>query len=83
VVESLDPDRVCGYMQQALHSLADALEAAPERPMRQLEVLPNAERTLLLQTWNATQQDYPAHQCIHQLFEAQAERTPEATALVY
>ncbi|MCG1043622.1 non-ribosomal peptide synthetase, partial [Mycetohabitans sp. B8] len=34
VVESLDPDRVCGYMQQALHSLADALEAAPERPMR-------------------------------------------------
>ncbi|MCG1043621.1 amino acid adenylation domain-containing protein, partial [Mycetohabitans sp. B8] len=83
VVESLDPDRVCGYMQQALHSLADALEAAPERPMRQLEVLPNAERTLLLQTWNATQQNYPAHQCIHQLFEAQAERTPEATALVY
>ncbi|MCG1019981.1 amino acid adenylation domain-containing protein, partial [Mycetohabitans sp. B4] len=38
---------------------------------------------LLLQTWNATQRDYPAHQCIHQLFEAQVERTPEATALVY
>ncbi|MCG1020028.1 AMP-binding protein, partial [Mycetohabitans sp. B4] len=38
---------------------------------------------LLLQTWNATQRDYPAHQCIHQLFEAQVERTPEATALVF
>ncbi|WXK34589.1 amino acid adenylation domain-containing protein (plasmid) [Mycetohabitans rhizoxinica] len=82
-VASLDPDRICGYMQQALHSLAEALETAPEGPIEQLEVLPNEERELLLQTWNATQQDYPAHQCIHQLFEAQVERTPEATALVY
>ncbi|KAG0181657.1 hypothetical protein DFQ28_002297, partial [Apophysomyces sp. BC1034] len=81
VVEPLDPDRVCGYMQQALESLAEALEATPERPARQLEVLPSEERTLLLQTWNVTQQDYPVHLCIHQLFEAQVARTPEATAL--
>ncbi|MCG1019617.1 MULTISPECIES: non-ribosomal peptide synthetase [Burkholderiaceae] len=82
-VASLDPDRVCGYMQQVLESLAEALETAPEQPVQQLQVLPSEERTLLLETWNATQRDYPLHLCIHQLFEAQVERTPQAPALVY
>ncbi|MCF7697207.1 amino acid adenylation domain-containing protein, partial [Mycetohabitans sp. B2] len=83
VAQPLDPDRVCGYMQQTLASLAKALEQEPDTPVQQLEVLPEIERQLLLETWNATQQTYPAHLCVHQLFEAQAERTPEATALVY
>ncbi|PPB81010.1 non-ribosomal peptide synthetase [Mycetohabitans endofungorum] len=82
-VSSLEPERVCAYMQQALHSLADALEVAPDTPMQQLQVLPEAERELLLNTWNATQQAYPKHRCVHQLFEAQVERTPEALALIY
>ncbi|MCG1019693.1 non-ribosomal peptide synthetase, partial [Mycetohabitans sp. B4] len=82
-VPSLEPERVCAYMQQALHSLADALEATPDTAVQQLQVLPEAERQLLLQTWNATQQAYPLHWCVHQLFEAQVERTPEAPALVF
>ncbi|WP_338925532.1 non-ribosomal peptide synthase/polyketide synthase [Mycetohabitans endofungorum] len=81
-VQPLDPDRIVGYMQQALESLAAALEHTPNLPVQQLNVLPANERTLLLETWNATQQDYPAHQCIHQLFEAQVEHTPQAPALV-
>ncbi|PPB80117.1 condensation domain-containing protein, partial [Mycetohabitans endofungorum] len=80
---SLEPERVCAYMQQALHSLADALEAAPDTAVQKLQVLPEAERELLLDTWNATQQVYPSHVCVHQLFEAQVERTPEAPALVF
>lgn len=52
-------------------------------PVGKLNLLPPVERTLLLNTWNATEQDYPKHQCIHRLFEAQVERTPEAIALVY
>ena len=83
VVQLLDPARVCGYMQQALQSLAEALECTPDRPVWQLEVLPGEERTLLLERWNTTECDYPAQECIHQLFEAQVERTPEAIALVY
>ncbi|MCG1048400.1 non-ribosomal peptide synthetase [Mycetohabitans rhizoxinica] len=82
-VPPLEPERVCAYMQQALQSLADALEATPDIAVQQLQVLPEAERELLLDTWNATQRDYPSHLCIHQLFEAQVERTPEAPALVY
>ncbi|WP_118985761.1 non-ribosomal peptide synthetase, partial [Photorhabdus sp. CRCIA-P01] len=82
VVQPFDSERVCGYMQQALESLADALELAPETPVRALSILPASERTLLLENWNATETPYPEQLCIHQLIEQQAEKTPEATALI-
>ncbi|WP_338011102.1 amino acid adenylation domain-containing protein [Photorhabdus temperata] len=82
VVQPFDPESLCGYMQQALESLVEALEQAPETPVRTLEILPEAERTLLLETWNATETAYPDALCIHQLFEQQVEKTPEATALI-
>ncbi|MGH7824202.1 MAG: non-ribosomal peptide synthetase [Candidatus Binatia bacterium] len=33
--------------------------------------------------WNQTETDLPRDQCIHQLFEIQAQRTPDACALVF
>ncbi|KAG0321904.1 hypothetical protein BGZ97_009763, partial [Linnemannia gamsii] len=83
VVAPYDPVRICGYMQQTLQSLVEALERTPDMPVYQLEALPRTERELLLNTWNATQQDYPSHLGVHQLFEAQVERAPKAIALVY
>ncbi|KAF9962702.1 hypothetical protein BGZ65_008418 [Modicella reniformis] len=83
VVRPFDSVRVCGYMEQALHNLANAIEQTPDLPANHLDVLPMEERELLLQTWNATRQDYPADQCIHNIFEWQVERTPQATALVF
>ncbi|MCA6222761.1 non-ribosomal peptide synthetase, partial [Photorhabdus antumapuensis] len=82
-VQPFDPDRICGYMQQALESLVEALEQAPETSVRALNILPETERTLLLETWNVTETAYPDALCIHQLFEQQVERAPEATALAY
>ncbi|MGV7960807.1 amino acid adenylation domain-containing protein [Photorhabdus tasmaniensis] len=83
VVQPFDPDRICGYMQQALESLIEVLEQAPETPVRAMNILPETERTLLLKTWNTTETAYPEQLCIHQLFEQQAKENPEATALVY
>ncbi|TDB49066.1 non-ribosomal peptide synthetase [Photorhabdus khanii] len=83
IVQPFDPERVCGYMQQALESLVAALEQAPETPVRMLEILPETERNLLLKTWNATETAYPDPLCIHQLFEQQTEKNPDATALIY
>ncbi|NHB98753.1 non-ribosomal peptide synthetase, partial [Photorhabdus stackebrandtii] len=82
VVQPFEPERLCSYMYQALESLVEALEQAPEMPVRALNVLPETERTLLLETWNATETVYPEQLCIHQLFEQQAEKTPGATALI-
>ncbi len=83
IVQPIDPERVCGYMQQALESLAAALEQQPEAPVRLLNILSAAEKRLLLETWNATEAPYPDQCCIHQLFEQQAEKTPDAIALMY
>ena len=50
---------------------------------RAVPLLDEAERRQLLIDWNNTQKDYPTHQLLHQLFEAQADRTPDATAIVF
>ncbi|HEX4715080.1 MAG TPA: AMP-binding protein, partial [Ktedonobacteraceae bacterium] len=80
---TIDPLRVCGYMHKALASLVEALEQAPDTPLYALDVLPQAERELILQSWNDTAAEYPRDLCAHQLFEQQVERTPGATALVF
>ena len=46
-------------------------------------VLPETERQMVLYDWNATTQDYPADACVHQAFEAQVVRTPDAEALAF
>ncbi|SAK70234.1 non-ribosomal peptide synthetase [Caballeronia calidae] len=54
----------------------------PDAPLHALEfMLP--EEHALLERWNDTAAPYPEHLCIHQLFEQQVRRTPEATALVF
>jgi amino acid adenylation domain-containing protein len=45
-------------------------------------MLSNAERQQILHEWNKTHAEYP-EVCIHELFEAQVKRTPEATAVVF
>ena len=81
--DRIDPARVCGFMHTALEQLARALETAPETKMRRLDVLPAAERHRILTEWNATEARLPAERCIHELFEAQVARTPDAVAVVF
>ncbi|MDZ8052910.1 MAG: non-ribosomal peptide synthetase [Aulosira sp. ZfuCHP01] len=45
--------------------------------------LKESEQWQLLDKWNHTQTDYPRQACIHQLFEAQVEKTPDSIALVF
>ncbi|WP_232509412.1 amino acid adenylation domain-containing protein [Mycetohabitans rhizoxinica] len=72
-------ERHVGYLTTMLQAMA----ACSQQPVATLQMLGADERQLLLQTWNATTAPYPAYQCVHQLFEAQVERSPDATALVY
>jgi amino acid adenylation domain-containing protein len=78
-----DPDRICAYMHTALERLVEALEQAPTTPVRSLEVLPASERHQLLVEWNAAEIAHPQKTWVHELFEAQVEKTPEVIALVY
>ncbi|WP_223621886.1 non-ribosomal peptide synthetase, partial [Lysobacter sp. ESA13C] len=53
-----------------------------QRPVSALRLLPEAERQLVVETWNATDAPYPVDRLVHELFEAQAAKTPDAIALV-
>ncbi|WP_339371046.1 amino acid adenylation domain-containing protein [Paenibacillus elgii] len=60
------------------------LRAAIERPearVKELRMLDPAERNRLLADWNRTGAEYPREACIHELFEAQAWKTPERAAV--
>jgi len=55
--------------------------ANPDSKLSRLPTVTATERRQMLQDWNRTQRDYPQSECLPQLFEAQAERTPGAVAL--
>ena len=72
-------------MRQALghyRRLLEAIVEDPARPVDRLPMLMEEERRRLLVEWNQTQKDYP-QKCIHELFEEQVERTPDAVAVVH
>ena len=62
--------------------LLEDITSNPGQRLSQIAVLTKAERHQLLVEWNATQKDYPTDKTLLQLFEEQAQRTPEATAVV-
>ncbi|HEV2756773.1 MAG TPA: AMP-binding protein, partial [Actinomycetota bacterium] len=76
-----EPDTIA-RMAGHLANLLKAIAATPEAPLSQLDMLDDDERRLVLVDWNDTATDYPSDRTIHELFEAQAARAPEATALV-
>ncbi|MBX9403189.1 amino acid adenylation domain-containing protein [Lysobacter sp. BMK333-48F3] len=83
VERSVDAQRVCGFAEQALRALADALEREPQRPLDSIERLPASERAQVLHGFNATDTEYPRGLLLHQLFERQAAQRPDATAVVF
>ena len=72
-------ERHIGYLLAVLK----AMVSDADRSLATVDIMSAAERTLLLHSWNDTREDYPDHRCLHQLFEQQVERTPDAIALVH
>ncbi|MFG6106070.1 amino acid adenylation domain-containing protein [Leptothoe sp. EHU-05/26/07-4] len=71
--------RAIGHFQ----TLLAALVAKPQMGVDELPLLTAAERHQVLVEWNNTQAEYPQNQCIHQLFEEQVKRSPDAVAVVF
>lgn len=72
-------ERMAGHFQ----TLLEGIVVSPDARLSELPLLTEAERRQLLIEWNATATDYPRDKCIHELFEAQVERSPEAVAVVF
>jgi amino acid adenylation domain-containing protein len=71
--------RMAGHFIQLLEGVVDDLH----QPIKKLPLLTAKERHQLLEGWNGTKIEYPPAECLHHLFEEQAERTPDAVALVF
>jgi amino acid adenylation domain-containing protein len=69
-------------MQGHFQTLVEGIAADPDRRLSELPLLTDAELHQVLVEWNDTKKNYPRDKCIHQLFEAQVERSPDAIAVV-
>lgn len=83
VRQGIDARRVCDYMERALRGIVSGLDASAPVSARAIDPIGDAERTRTLAEWNETAREYPRDVCVHRLFERQAQRAPEATALIF
>jgi len=66
-----------------LGTLLQAVLETPAERISRLQILTAGERQQILAEWNGTATEYPDRMCIHELIEAQVERSPGAQAVVH
>ncbi|HEX6046564.1 MAG TPA: amino acid adenylation domain-containing protein [Pyrinomonadaceae bacterium] len=70
-------------MTKHLENILESVVVDPCQRLSELPMLSESEKRQLLIDWNGTTVEYPRASCIHELFEAQARRTPDHVALVF
>ena len=70
-------------MAEHFCNLVASIVADPEQRISELPLLSQDENRRLLIEWNDTGKEYAKKKCLHQLFEEQVERTPDAIALIF
>jgi len=72
-------ERMAQHFQQLLLEIAKD----PDQKLGRLPIVPGPELTQLIDEWNRTERAFPEDQCLHQLFEAQVTRHPQAIAVAF
>jgi amino acid adenylation domain-containing protein/non-ribosomal peptide synthase protein (TIGR01720 family) len=72
-------ERLAGHLRALLEGIAER----PEGTVGDLPLLSGTERQQLLREWNDTGVELGPDLCLHELFEDQVARTPEAVALSF
>ncbi|GAB1543386.1 hypothetical protein NUACC21_60600 [Scytonema sp. NUACC21] len=70
-------------MLEQFQTLLESIVSDPSQRLTDMPLLTQAKRLTLVEEWNRTATDYPKDLCIHQLFEAQVEQTPDAVAVAF
>ncbi|MEQ5837768.1 condensation domain-containing protein, partial [Marinobacter sp. NFXS9] len=78
-IDSYDAPRLADRLELLIKAFNHDLD----RVIGRAQIVDNSEREQLLYGFNDTTVSYPQDRCIHELFEAQAERRPDAIALVF
>ncbi|NHB98701.1 non-ribosomal peptide synthetase, partial [Photorhabdus stackebrandtii] len=82
-ISGINPTRVTNYLVTAISGLIEALATESQRTILDLPILPDTERQQILVGFNNTEADFPKEVLLHELFEQQVVRTPDATAVVF
>ncbi|MCP4127252.1 MAG: AMP-binding protein, partial [Gammaproteobacteria bacterium] len=77
-----DAQTIEGFIER-FQVLLEGIVAAPKTAIGELPLLLLDERERLVHEWNVTESDYPRDVCVHELFEVQANQSPEATAIIH
>ncbi|MEA2174839.1 MAG: hypothetical protein QOD00_2431 [Blastocatellia bacterium] len=70
-------------MLDNFRTLLESVLVTPGERLDALSLLTEAEREQVLTRWNSTRADYTQELNLVQLFEAQVERTPDKTAIIF
>ncbi|CUH79421.1 MupA/Atu3671 family FMN-dependent luciferase-like monooxygenase [Tropicibacter naphthalenivorans] len=74
---SYDAGKIAPATAELLAARLELLASAPE------QILPETERAMVLDQWNATDTDHDRALTMHRAFEAQVTKTPDAIALIF
>ena len=69
-------------LAEQFYALVQSVASNPQTAIGKLEMLSDRARNQLLVEFNSTKADYQLDKCVHQLFEEQAERSPNRIAAV-
>jgi len=65
-----------------LKMVAQVVES-PGIKIKEIEILPDEEKSQILENFNNTYEDYPRNKTIHEIFEEQVYKYPDSIALVF
>ncbi|WP_286547721.1 non-ribosomal peptide synthetase [Variovorax sp. J22G73] len=82
ISETVDAQRVCGYVHAALAGVVTALSERPQQLAQGIEVMAEAE-LLQLSRWSENPQRFGDSEPVHRLIERQARARPDSVALVF
>jgi amino acid adenylation domain-containing protein len=77
-----EPATVHRYMGYFV-ALLKAMVADDAQTIDRLPMLSEEEREQVVYGWNETKAEFPSEKCVHELFEEQMRRSPQATAVVF
>jgi len=75
--------KTVAQIAEHFQNLLTAIVENSETPVGKLSMLSEAEKQQILVEWNDTKTDYSQDISIHQLFESQVEKTPDAIAVIF
>ncbi|MBW4477601.1 MAG: amino acid adenylation domain-containing protein [Tolypothrix brevis GSE-NOS-MK-07-07A] len=77
-----NPDTIARMLRH-FQTLLESIVSDRRQNISELQLLTPPESQQLLIDWNDTHTNYPQDKCVHQLFEEQVEKTPDAIAIVF